>query len=244
MGVVLGSNVFNLAAMIGMSAVLAGAVHLTRRSLLVEGAVALLAAVIAAGLILDVISAGVAVAAFALVAVPYLVLLGRGRLHTSTAEARARDRTIAAIPDPQQDMWKVIGLIVLAVALIILGSEGMVRTALSLAGDWHLSHVVVGVLILAVLTSLPNALHGDSARDERSRDRAGQRDAELQHDQPRRRSDAAGTDRRARGRHRPGQVRPRLVHRDDDRHPRSCSPGRGGARRFDGALIIALYLAS
>ena len=31
------------------------------------------------------------------------------------------------------------------------------RTALSLAGDWHLSHVVVGVLILAVLTSLPNA---------------------------------------------------------------------------------------
>jgi len=156
-GVIIGSNVFNLAAMIGMSAVLAGAVHLTRRSLLVEGAVALLAAVIAAGLILDVISAGVAVAAFALVAVPYLVLLGRGRLHASTAEARARDRTIASIPDPQQDMWKVVGLIVAAVALIILGAEGMVRTALSLAGDWHVSHVVVGVLILAVLTSLPNA---------------------------------------------------------------------------------------
>ena len=154
---VLGSNVFNLAAMIGMSAVLAGAVHLTRRSLMVEGAVALLAALIAGGLILDVISAGVAVAAFALVAVPYVVLLGRGRLHTSTAEARARDRTIASIPDPQQDMWKVVGLIVAAVALIILGSEGMVHTALSLASDWHLSHVVVGVLILAVLTSLPNA---------------------------------------------------------------------------------------
>jgi cation:H+ antiporter len=157
MGVVLGSNAFNLAAMIGMSAVLAGGVHLTRRSLLVEGAVALLAAVIAAGLILDVISAGVAVAAFALVAVPYLVQLGRGRLHTSTSEARARDRTIASIPDPQQDMWKLVGLIVTAVALIILGAEGMVRTALSLAGDWHVSHVVVGVLILAVLTSLPNA---------------------------------------------------------------------------------------
>ena len=59
MGVVLGSNVFNLAAMIGMSAVLAGAVHLTRRSLMVEGAVALLAALIAAGLILDMISAGI-----------------------------------------------------------------------------------------------------------------------------------------------------------------------------------------
>ncbi len=157
MGVVLGSNVFNLAAMIGASALLAGRIHLTRRSLSVEGAVALLAAAIAAGLILDVISAGVAVAAFGLVGVPYLVLLGRGRLHTSIAEARARDRTIAAIPDPQQAMWKVICLIVVAVTLIILGSEGMVRAALSLAGDWHVSHVIVGVLVLAVLTSLPNA---------------------------------------------------------------------------------------
>ena len=157
MGVVLGSNVFNLAAMIGISAVLAGSIHLTRRSLAVEGAVALFAAAIAAALILDLISAGIAVAAFAVVAVPYVALLGRGRLHTDFAEARERDRTIAAIPDPQQAMWKVITLIVIAVALIILGSEGMVRTALSLAGHWHVSHVVVGVLILAVLTSLPNA---------------------------------------------------------------------------------------
>ena len=44
---ILGSNVFNLAAMIGASAMLAGAIHLTRRSLAVEGAVALLAAAIA-----------------------------------------------------------------------------------------------------------------------------------------------------------------------------------------------------
>lgn len=157
MGVVLGSNVFNLAAMIGMSAVLAGAIHLTRRSLAVEGAVALLAAAIAGGLILGLISAGIAVAAFTLVAIPYLVMLGRGRIHAGPADARARDRAIAAIPDPQQAMWKVVGLIAVAVALIILGSEGMVRTALSLAGQWHVSHVVVGVLILAVLTSLPNA---------------------------------------------------------------------------------------
>jgi cation:H+ antiporter len=157
MGVVLGSNVFNLAAMIGVSALLAGTIHLTRRSLMVEGAVALIATAIAAGLILGVFSAGVAIAAFVLVAAPYLVLLGRGRLHDSPAEARARDRTIAAIPDPEQAIWKVVALIVVAVALIILGSEGMVRAALSLAGQWHLSHVIVGVLILAILTSLPNA---------------------------------------------------------------------------------------
>lgn len=158
MGVILGSNVFNLAAMIGASAMLAGAIHLTRRSLAVEGAVALLAAAIGGFLILDLIPAGVAIVAFLLVAFPYVVLLGRGRLHTDPAEARARDRTIAALPDPEQAMWKVMALIGLAVTLIIVGAEGMVRTALSLAGQWHVSHVIVGVLVLAVLTSLPNAL--------------------------------------------------------------------------------------
>ena len=53
MGVVLGSNVFNLAAMVDTSAVLAGAIHLTRRPLAIEGTVALLAAAIAGCLILD-----------------------------------------------------------------------------------------------------------------------------------------------------------------------------------------------
>src|ERR1700675_3647778 len=52
LGVVLGSNVFNLAAMIGASAVLAGAVTLRRDALVVEGAVALLATLVAAGLVL------------------------------------------------------------------------------------------------------------------------------------------------------------------------------------------------
>ncbi len=158
MGVVLGSNVFNLAAMIGMSALLAGAVHLTRRSLAVEGAVALLAALIAGGLILDLIPAWLAVLAFMMVAVPYVVLLGRGRLHTSPAEARARAFAIAAIPDPPpQAVREAIVLIGLCIVWIVLGAEGMVRTALSLAGQWDVSPVVVGVLILAVLTSLPNA---------------------------------------------------------------------------------------
>jgi len=158
LGIVLGSNVFNLAAMIGMSSILAGSIHLTRRSLLVEGAVALLAAAITAGVILEVVSAGVGAAAFLLVAIPYVILLSRGRLHTSVAEARARDRTIAAIPDPPpQAGWKVSLLIAAAVVFIVLGAEGMVRASLSLADDWHISDAIVGILVLAVLTSLPNA---------------------------------------------------------------------------------------
>ena len=51
LGVVLGSNVFNLAAMIGVSAVLAGAVTLRRNALVIEGAVGLLATLVAGALV-------------------------------------------------------------------------------------------------------------------------------------------------------------------------------------------------
>ena len=158
LGIVLGSNVFNLAAMVGASAVIAGVVHVTQRSLAIEGAVVLLATLIAGALILGAIAAWVAVLAFLLVAIPYLVMLGRGRVHEGPAEARARDRAIASIPEvPDQAIWKVGALIAVATTLIVLGSEGMVRTALSLSGRLDLSSALVGVTILAVVTSLPNA---------------------------------------------------------------------------------------
>jgi Ca2+/Na+ antiporter len=46
---------------------------------------------------------------------------------------------------------------VLDVALIVAGSAGMVETALTLAGHWHISGAILGVLILGPLTSIPNA---------------------------------------------------------------------------------------
>src|SRR3981081_2451518 len=47
-GVVVGSNVFNLASMVGLSALLAGGVRLTRSALALEGTVAVLVTVLAA----------------------------------------------------------------------------------------------------------------------------------------------------------------------------------------------------
>jgi Ca2+/Na+ antiporter len=40
--------------------------------------------------------------------------------------------------------------------LIVAGSAGMVQTALSLAGDWHVPNALLGALILGPLTSIPN----------------------------------------------------------------------------------------
>jgi cation:H+ antiporter len=145
LGVVLGSNVFNLAAMIGLSAVLAGGVAIARRALVVEGAVGLAATLIAAGLLTRVLPATAAIVLFAAVVAPYLVIVGRSSTHHPPARRH------------EGALWKPLALIVPAVAVIVLGSTGMVRSALVLADDWHLPRAVVGVLLLAVLTSLPNA---------------------------------------------------------------------------------------
>src|SRR5438874_8973153 len=44
--------------------------------------------------------------------------------------------------------------------LIVLGSTGMVESALTLADSWNVPRTLVGVLVLAPLTSLPNAYTG------------------------------------------------------------------------------------
>jgi len=54
----------------------------------------------------------------------------------------------------------LLALVVVDVALIIAGSTGMVEAALALGERWHVAQAVLGVLILAPLTSVPNALTG------------------------------------------------------------------------------------
>jgi cation:H+ antiporter len=151
LGVVLGSNAFNLAAMVGVSAILAGTVSLRREALVIEGAVGLLATVVAAALVLGALSAWVATTLFAAILIPYLVLVAR------RPGSALDERPITRRHVDESALWKSLALILPAVALIVVGSTGMVRSALVLADDWHVRKAIVGILVLAVLTSLPNA---------------------------------------------------------------------------------------
>ena len=76
-GVLVGSNVFNLAAMIGLSAMVVGSVRVPRDVLGLEGAVSVIATMIAAGVLLGWLPALVAVILVVIVLVPYLVMLTR-----------------------------------------------------------------------------------------------------------------------------------------------------------------------
>jgi cation:H+ antiporter len=169
-GVLVGSNGFNLAAMIGLSALLTGHVRLPREVLLLEGLVGLLITVVAGALLLGWLSPGVAAGCSALVLIPYLVLVLAGTRLLERRADRPRSATARLAralhehppaerpPDTSTDpTHHLLGLIVLDVALIVAGSAGMVQTALTLAGDWHISDAVLGVLILGPLTSIPNA---------------------------------------------------------------------------------------
>jgi cation:H+ antiporter len=158
-GVVIGSNVFNLAAMVGLSAVLCGRIRIRREALAVEGAVGVAATVVVGLLILTVLGAWVTLALLALVLVPYLALLAAGPdrapkpLRRFFGEPHRPDHVLAH----GEQVFVPALMLLPALAIIILGSIGMVDAALRLADRWSVPDVIVGVVVLAILTSLPNA---------------------------------------------------------------------------------------
>jgi len=158
-GVVLGSNVFNLAAMVGISAIICGGIRIRREALAVEGAVGVAATVVVGLLILKVLGAWATLVLLALVLVPYLALLAAGPVRAPKplrrffGEPHRPDHVLA-----HGERVLVPALMLLpALAIIVLGSIGMVDAALRLAGRWSVPDVIVGILVLAILTSLPNA---------------------------------------------------------------------------------------
>ena len=54
----------------------------------------------------------------------------------------------------------MVGFLLLALCLIVAGSVGAVRAATDLAQAWSVPEALVGVVVLAILTSLPNAWTG------------------------------------------------------------------------------------
>jgi cation:H+ antiporter len=149
-GVLVGSNAFNLAAMIGVSALLTGCVALARRDLVPEGALCAAITVIAAAVLLRWLPPGVGVVLAVAAVVPYALWLREAERHALADHASAPATSTKATRH-------LLALIVVDVALIIGGSFGMVESALTLGHRWGVSEALLGVLILGPLTSIPNA---------------------------------------------------------------------------------------
>ena len=170
-GVVVGSNAFNLAAMLGLSAVVAARVRGRHEALELEAFVGLWLLAVTLGVVtggLGVTAGGVLVAA---VVVPYVALLVAGPrfarrlpltaaasrfVHRSFGEAHRRARPL----DSRREAVRLVLVLLAALCLIVAGSVGAVRAATDLANAWSVPEELVGVVVLAVLTSLPNAWTG------------------------------------------------------------------------------------
>jgi cation:H+ antiporter len=160
-GVVIGSNLFNLASMIGVSALVGGAVVLARAALVVEGTAALAVTLIAGALIAGVLPAAAAVLLIVAVLVPYVLLLtARRPSHSHLLADVQRDLGERHREERPESVRGAVLLMVPAVAAIVLGSVGMVTSALDLGDRIGISRAVLGTVVLAVLTSLPNAFTG------------------------------------------------------------------------------------
>jgi cation:H+ antiporter len=159
LGVILGSNVFNLAAMVGLSAIIAGGVRIRREALAVEGAVGVTATVIVGALVLELVGPWVTLGLLAVVLVPYLTLLGLGPGRSPRALRRffgEPHRPDHVLKHGERVLVPALTLIP-ALAVIVAGATGMVDAGLRLADRWSVPDVIVGIVVLAILTSLPNA---------------------------------------------------------------------------------------
>ena len=158
-GVILGSNVFNLAAMVGFSAILCGGIRIRPEALAVESAVGLAVTLIVGALVLELVGPWAALALLAAVLVPYLTLLGLGPRRAPAPLRRffgEPHRPDHVLVHGEKVLVPALTLLP-ALVIIVAGSTGMVEAALELAHRWSVPEMIVGIVVLAVLTSLPNA---------------------------------------------------------------------------------------
>ena len=163
-GVVVGSNVFNLAALLGVSALIAGPVRIHRHGLLLNGGVAVVVAIIGAFVAMDQLSGVVGLILALVVLAPYVVVSAlhersRSRLPAALREAVAEEQRDARRDEFSPPATTLDALAVIpSLAAVIGGAYGMVAAAQSLGDRFDVSDLVLGALVLAALTSIPNLI--------------------------------------------------------------------------------------
>src|SRR5436190_8951927 len=170
-GVVVGSNAFNIAAMLGLSAVVTARVRARHEALELEAFVGLWMIGVATAVAAGALGSTTGTVLVAVVAVPYVVLLAAGpritrRLRLGREESRFVERSFGEPHrrvqplDSRREAAQLVCVLLVALCLIVAGSVGAVRSATELADRWSLPQALVGVIGLAILTALPNAWTG------------------------------------------------------------------------------------
>ncbi len=166
-GVVIGSNVFNLAALLGLGAVGAGRIGLHRKVVVLGGTVALAVAAVCLAVVFGVLPALGGLALGLAVVGLYLAVLGhewlgavlpaRGVAWLRSAVAEEELELEEAIR-PRRGRWRDAVLAAGALLVVVAASAVMERSAVALGTRYAIPEIVTGGIVLAAVTSLPNAV--------------------------------------------------------------------------------------
>ncbi len=169
-GVVLGSNVFNLAALLGLGAVVAGRINLHRRVVVLGGTVAMIVGLVCLLSVGGQLSAVAGLSVVLVVLFAYVALLAAhrkvlGRLHVPdswsiwlTSAIVEEESELEDAIRPQRGTTGDTMVAVGALLIVVLASVAMEQGASSLGTHFGVPEIVVGGLALAAVTSLPNAV--------------------------------------------------------------------------------------
>ena len=166
----IGSNVFNLAALLGLAAVVAGWIGFHRRVVVLAGVPAVWIAAVCLLTVASAVGPAAGLALTAVVLVPYVTVLGmrRARLERLRLPARWVRWLVAAVHEeetelaeairPRRGTWRDAVAAAAALIAVVGASTVMEVAATALGRRYAVADIVVGGLVLAVVTSLPNAV--------------------------------------------------------------------------------------
>jgi cation:H+ antiporter len=169
-GVVIGSNVFNLAALLGLGALVSGYIALHRRVVVLGGVVAMMVALTCIATVTGFVSDTVGLAFAGIVFSTYVVVLGMRRQNLRKLPLPKQWRVWISFAVAEEELeleeairprrGQAVDFLVAAGALVVVvaASMTMERSAVTLGHHFHVADAVIGAIVLAAVTSLPNAV--------------------------------------------------------------------------------------
>jgi cation:H+ antiporter len=169
-GVIIGSNVFNLAALLGLGAVAAGGIALHRRVVLLGGVTGIWVAGVCLAAAVGLVPPAAGLALALAVLVPYIILLGSGRARLGRLPVARRwaEWLAVAVSQEEEELNEAIrplagrrrdaAVAAIALLLVVAASVAMERAATALGSHYGVAEIVTGGVVLAAVTSLPNAV--------------------------------------------------------------------------------------
>lgn len=169
-GVVIGSNVFNLAALLGLGAVVAGNIALHRNVVLLGGTIGVWVAVVCVVTVLGLVPVAAGLAGVLGALVPYVIVLGAGgaRLRRFAVARRWETWLAVAVSEEEQELSEVIhpehgrgrdvAVAAAMLMVVVLASVAMERAATQVGAHFAIPAIVTGGVVLAAVTSLPNSV--------------------------------------------------------------------------------------